>query len=185
MFSNFQQWSAMPNNAQLWPAMLSNHQQCSILLRNPQQLPIIFKNVQLGIFWKKINPNFFSASFFCDDDWSYLYNSKFIPCQLSKPIWTNWKSTFNQGNFMHSNFWNICNFFITLEILLTWYIIEKVLKSKPEMEEVGMAECFTFFTVVISIGLTLISISVGPYFHNYLLKYNGLPFNVFNRLHPK
>ena len=82
-------------------------------------------------------------------------------------------------------FGNICNFFITLEILLTWYIIEKVLKSKPEMEEVGMAECFTFFTVVISIGLTLISISVGPYFHNYLLKYNGLPFNVFDRLHPK
>ena len=72
-------------------------------------------------------------------------------------------------------FGNICNFFITLEILLTWYIFEKVLKSQPEMEEVGMAECFTFFTVVISIGLTLISIGVGPVFYKNLKKYNGLP----------
>ena len=74
--------------------------------------------------------------------------------------------------------------------MLTWYIFEKVLKSNPEMEEVGMAECFTFFTVVISIGLTLISIAVGPVFHNYLKKYNGLPLNfdkqyVIEELHPK
>ena len=80
-------------------------------------------------------------------------------------------------------FGNICNFFITLEILLTWYIIEKVLKSKPEMEEVGMAECFTFFTVVISIGLTLISMSVGPVFRDYLRKYNGWP--LIEEVYPK
>ena len=79
-------------------------------------------------------------------------------------------------------FGNICNFFITLEILLTWYIFEKVLKSQPEMEEVGMAECFTFFTVVMSIGLTLISISVGPVFHKNLKKYHGQPLE---ELHPK
>ena len=87
-------------------------------------------------------------------------------------------------------FGNICNFFITSEILLTWYIFEKVLKFKPEMEDVGMAECFTFFTVVISMGLTLISFSVGPVFHNYVKKYNGLTLNfdkryVIDELHPK
>ena len=74
-------------------------------------------------------------------------------------------------------FGNFCNFFLCMEAILFWYITEKILKAQPKMDDVGMAECFMFFTVTLSAGLTLLAYSVGPLHHYFLIKYTGLPFD--------
>ena len=74
-------------------------------------------------------------------------------------------------------FGNVCNFFLCMEAILFLYITEKIFKAQPKMDDVGMAECFVFFTVTLSAGLTLLAFSVGPLHHYFLIKYTGLPFD--------
>ena len=74
-------------------------------------------------------------------------------------------------------FGNVCNFFLCMEAILFCYITEKIFKAQPNMDDVGMAECFSFFTVTLSAGLTLIAYSIGPLHHEFLIKYTGLPLD--------
>ena len=74
-------------------------------------------------------------------------------------------------------FGHFCTLLLTMEAILFWYITEKIFKTQPEMDDVGMAECFTFFTVTLSAGLTLIAYSIGPLHHEFLIKYTGLPLD--------
>ena len=53
-------------------------------------------------------------------------------------------------------FGNICNTLLMTEALLAWYSLEKILKNQCEMDNVGTAECFNFFTVSISAGLAFL-----------------------------
>ena len=40
-----------------------------------------------------------------------------------------------------------------------------------------MAQCFEFFTITYSAGLTLIAYSIGPLYHDFLIKYTGMPYD--------
>ena len=62
-----------------------------------------------------------------------------------------------------------------------WYVTEVALKNQYEMDEVGMIECFNFFTMVLSAGLTFLIYSVGKGFHQNLEKYTGLPLDFSDR----
>ena len=74
-------------------------------------------------------------------------------------------------------FGNFCTTLLCMEAILFWYITEKIFKTQPKMDAVGMAECFAFFTVTLSAGLTLIAYSIGPLHHEFLIKYTGLPLD--------
>ena len=74
-------------------------------------------------------------------------------------------------------FGNFCTALLCMEAILFWYITEKIFKTQPKMDAVGMAECFAFFTVTLSAGLTLIAYSIGPLHHEFLIKYTGLPLD--------
>ena len=61
--------------------------------------------------------------------------------------------------------------------IVFWYITEKIFKTQPKMDDVGMAECFVLFTVTLSAGLKLLAYTVGSLHHYFLIKYTGLPFD--------
>ena len=77
-------------------------------------------------------------------------------------------------------FANISNTMITIEVLIIWYLNEKVLKAPIMMEEIGMAECIKFFTSVYAIGFTFLLQSIDKNHHNLLIRFSGLPID-FNK----
>ena len=77
-------------------------------------------------------------------------------------------------------FGNICNTLLMTEALLAWYIIEKILKNQCAMDNVGTAECFNFFTVSISAGLTLLVGSVDVIHFRDLERQLGYPLDLSN-----
>jgi hypothetical protein len=77
-------------------------------------------------------------------------------------------------------FGNICNTLLMTEGLLAWYIIEKILKNQCAMDNVGTAECFNFFTVSISAGLTFLVGSVDIIHFRDLERQLGYPLDLRN-----
>ena len=75
-------------------------------------------------------------------------------------------------------FGNICNTLLMTEGLLAWYIIEKILKNQCEMDNVGTAECFNFFTVSISAGLAFLLGSVDINHFKDLERQLGYPLDL-------
>ena len=69
---------------------------------------------------------------------------------------------------------------ITIEVLIIWYVNEKVLKAPIKMDEMGMAECLKFFTIVYAIGFTFLLQSIDKGHHNLLIRFSGLPID-FNK----
>ena len=66
---------------------------------------------------------------------------------------------------------------IFIEILLAWYVVEMIFKNQYEFDEIGTAQCLEFFTVTLSTGITLIVYSVGEVYHEWILKFVGLPLD--------
>ena len=64
------------------------------------------------------------------------------------------------------------------EALLSWYIIEKLTKHQCEMDNVGTAECFCFFTVSISAGLTFLICNVDVDHFLHIEKHFGIPLDL-------
>ena len=54
---------------------------------------------------------------------------------------------------------------------------EIALKSQCEMDDVGMAECINFFTIVLSAGITFLASNVGCIQHQKCIRYIGLPLD--------
>ena len=81
------------------------------------------------------------------------------------------------GLLFINTFGNVAYFMIILQGIFVWYITVKVLKNKYEMDEVGMVECITFFTIVLSAGITFLISSVGYHFHRYLILFLGFPLD--------
>ena len=77
-------------------------------------------------------------------------------------------------------FANISNTMITIEVLIIWYVNEKVLKAPIKMDEMGMTECLKFFTIVYAIGFTFLLQSIDKDHHNLLIRFSGLPID-FNK----
>ena len=77
-------------------------------------------------------------------------------------------------------FGNICNTLLMTEALLAWYSIEKILKNQCEMDNIGTAECFNFFTVSISAGLTFLVGSVDIIHFRDLERQLGYPLDLSN-----
>ena len=77
-------------------------------------------------------------------------------------------------------FGNICNVLCMTEAFLAWYIIEKLLKNQYPMDNVGTAECFNFFTVSISAGLTFLVGSVDVIHFRDLERQLGYPLDLSN-----
>ena len=77
-------------------------------------------------------------------------------------------------------FGNICNTLLMTEALLAWYSLEKILKNQCEMDNVGTAECFNFFTVSISAGLTFLVGSVDIIHFRDLERQLGYPLDLSN-----
>ena len=75
-------------------------------------------------------------------------------------------------------FGNICNTLAMTEGLLAWYIIEKLSKNQCEMDNVGTAECLSFFTVSISAGLTFLLGSVDVDHFRHIKKHFGIPLDL-------
>ena len=74
-------------------------------------------------------------------------------------------------------FGKLCLMMVIIEAYFVWYVTEIVLKSQCEMDAVGMAECFNFFTVVLSAGMTFLASNVGYIHHQNRIKYIGLPLD--------
>ena len=77
-------------------------------------------------------------------------------------------------------FGNICNTLLMTEALLAWYSLEKIFKNQCEMDNVGTAECFNFFTVSISAGLTFLVGSVDIIHFRDLERQLGYPMDLRN-----
>ena len=77
-------------------------------------------------------------------------------------------------------FGHLCNTLLMTEALLAWYIIEKILKNQCAMDNVGTAECFNFFTVSISAGLTFLVGSVDIIHFRDLERQLGYPLDLSN-----
>ena len=75
-------------------------------------------------------------------------------------------------------FGNICNTLLMTEALLAWYSLEKILKNQCEMDNVGTAECFNFFTVSISAGLAFLLGSVDINHFKDLERQLGYPLDL-------
>ena len=77
-------------------------------------------------------------------------------------------------------FGNICNTLLMTEALLAWYSLEKILKNQCEMDNVGTAECFNFFTVSISAGLAFLLGSVDIHHFRDIERQLGYPLDLSN-----
>ena len=66
---------------------------------------------------------------------------------------------------------------IIIEGYLVWYICEKVFKNQYEFDQIGMAECLKFFTVTLSTGMTFLVSSVEKIYHEWLIRFVGLPLD--------
>ena len=75
-------------------------------------------------------------------------------------------------------FGNICNTLLMTEALLAWYSLEKILKNQCEMDNVGTADCFNFFTVSISAGLAFLLGSVDINHFKDLERQLGYPLDL-------
>ena len=75
-------------------------------------------------------------------------------------------------------FGNICNTLLMTEALLAWYSIEKILKNQYEIDNIGTAECFNFFTVSISAGLAFLLGSVDINHFKDLERQLGYPLDL-------
>ena len=75
-------------------------------------------------------------------------------------------------------FGNICNTLLMTEALLAWYSLEKILKNQCEMDNVGTAECFNFFTISISAGLAFLLGSVDINHFKDLERQLGYPLDL-------
>ena len=64
-----------------------------------------------------------------------------------------------------------------VEILLVWYIGEMVFKNQFEIDEIGTAQCLEFFTLTLSAGMTFLVSNVGEVYHEWILKFVGLPLD--------
>ena len=60
---------------------------------------------------------------------------------------------------------------------LVWYIGEMVFKNQCEIDEIGTAQCLEFFTVALSTGMTFLVSSVGKVYHEWIVKFVGLPLD--------
>ena len=77
-------------------------------------------------------------------------------------------------------FANICNTMIIIQVLIIWYLNEKILKAPMIMDDKGTAECFKFFTISYAIGFTFLLQSIDKNHHNLLIRFSGLPID-FNK----
>ena len=75
-------------------------------------------------------------------------------------------------------FGNICNTLLMTKALLAWYSLEKILKNQCEMDNVGTADCFNFFTVSISAGLAFLLGSVDINHFKDLERQLGYPLDL-------
>ena len=64
-----------------------------------------------------------------------------------------------------------------VEALLVWYIGEMVFKNHCEIDDIGTAQCLEFFTVTLSAGMTFLVSSVGKVYHEWIVKFVGLPLD--------
>ena len=64
-----------------------------------------------------------------------------------------------------------------VEALFVWYIGEMVFKNQCEIDKIGTAQCLEFFTVALSAGMTFLVSSVGKVYHEWIVKFVGLPLD--------
>ena len=64
-----------------------------------------------------------------------------------------------------------------IEALLVWYIVEIIFKNQYEFDEIGTAQCLKFFTVTLSTGITFLVFSVGEVYHEWIIRFIGLPLD--------
>ena len=64
-----------------------------------------------------------------------------------------------------------------IEGFLVWYIVEMIFRNQYKFDEIGMAECLKFFTVTLSTGMTFLVSRVEKIYHEWLIRFVGLPLD--------